>query len=60
MQRPWGRKEVGIFRKEAGGAEARRAVWDKVEEEGPTGSCIISSFNFIPVDQEATKCSIGE
>ena len=34
VQTPWGRKE-------AGGAEAIRAVWEEVEEEGPIGSCML-------------------
>ena len=38
VQMPWGRTEAGIFRKEAGTAEAARTVWDEVEEQGPTGS----------------------
>ena len=38
MQTPRGRKEAGLFRKEAGAAEAAGTVWDEVEEQGPTGS----------------------
>lgn len=33
MLRPWGRKELGVFRKETNGAEARRAVRNMVEEQ---------------------------
>lgn len=41
VQMPWGRKAAGVFRKEAGGAEALRAVWEEVEEEGLIGSCML-------------------
>lgn len=50
VQTPWGRKEAGIFRTEAGGAEAITAVWEEVEEEGPIGFCrsqkaVLTSFH---------------
>ena len=58
VQTPWGRKAAGVFRKEAGGAEAISSVGGGWRGGSHRVLYVIkSSFNFIPLYQEAMKCS---